>query len=123
MNGLTLASAEEAFRQWRAQRSSRAELIPESLWAMALGLYPKHKRSIIYKRLRLSGSQFKRRLEESSASSCTKGFVLASCDAVTAAPPINTEIQLTLQGQARSMILCFDVHALGQVLPHVGALL
>ena len=33
------------------------------------------------------------------------------------------EIQLTLQGQARSMTLCFDVHALGQVLAHVGALL
>ena len=63
MNGLTLESAEEAFRQWRDQRNTRLESIPETLWSMALGLYPQYKRSKICRCLRLSGGQFKERLE------------------------------------------------------------
>ena len=38
---------------------------------------------------------------------------------VKATPLSSPEIQLTLQGQARSMRLCFDVHALGQVFPNL----
>lgn len=122
MSSLTLESVEEAFRDWRAQRSSGKESIPEALWSMALELYPQYIRSKICERLRLSGSQFKRRLEGSDASSRGKGFVLASCDE-DKAMLVGTEIQLTLQGQARSMTLCFDRHALAHVLPHVGSLL
>ena len=126
MNGLTLESAEEAFRQWRDQRSNRVESIPEMLWSMALGLYPQYKRSKICRILRLSGGQFKERLDAGPHPFLSTGFVLASNKEVVKATPIpspSPEIQLTLQGQARSMILCFDVHALGQVLAHVGALL
>ena len=123
MNSLTLESAEEAFRQWREQRSSRAESIPEALWSMALGLYPQYMRSKICHHLRLSGSQFKRRLENNGDTSRAKGFVLASRDEVKVTPVLGTEIQLTLQGQARSMTLCFDMHVLGHVLPHIGSLL
>jgi hypothetical protein len=123
MNGLTLESAEEAFRQWRAQRSSRLELIPEMLWSMALGLYPQYNRSKICRLLRLSGGQFKERLEADGHPFLSTGFVLASKEVDKATPIPSPEIQLTLQGQARSMTLCFDVQALGQVLAHVGALL
>ena len=51
------------------------------------------------------------------------GFVLASRDEPKSRPESNPKVQLTLQGHARSMTLCFDVHALAQILPHVGALL
>ena len=75
MNGLTLESAEEAFRQWRDHRSSRVESIPEMLWSMALGLYPQYKRSKICRILRLSGGQFKERLEASGHPLPSTGFV------------------------------------------------
>lgn len=124
MNDLTLESVEEAFRQWRDQRSSRVESIPEMLWSMALGLYPQYKRSKICRILRLSGGQFKERIDAGSYPFPSTGFVLASNKEKVKATPISSpEIQLTLQGQARSMTLCFDVHALGQVLAHVGVLL
>ena len=122
MNDLTLESAEEAFRQWREQRSSRKESIPEALWSMALGLYPQYMCSKICQHLRLGGSQFKRRLEDSGAINRAKGFVLASREEVKATSSVSS-VQLTLQGQTRAMTLCCDVHALGEILPHVGALL
>lgn len=104
--------------------SSRSESIPEALWSMALGLYPQYVRSKICHHLRLSGSQFKRRLENNGDTSRAKGFVLASRDEVKVmTPERGTEIQLTIQGQARSMTLCFGMHALGHVLPHIGSLL
>ena len=122
MDDLRLESAEEAFRQWRKQRSSRVESIPESLWSMALGLYPQYMRSKICHHLHLSGSQFKRRLEDSGTISRAKEFVLASREEVKATPSVSS-VQLTIQGQARAMTLCCDVHALGEILPHVVALL
>lgn len=123
MNDLTLASVEEAFQQWRDKGYSRAEPIPEALWSMALGLYPQYKRSRICHLLHLSGAQFKRRLEDGGDTRVNSGFVLASRDDVKVTPVSSTEIQLTLQGQLRSMTLCFDAHTLGDVLSHVGALL
>lgn len=123
MNNLNLASVEEAFSQWRTERYSRAEPIPEALWSMALMLYPQYKRSIICHHLHLSGAQFKRRLEHSGDTCSNNRFVLASRDEVKAVPVAGTDIQLTLQGQVRSMTLCFDVNALAQVLPHMSALL
>ena len=123
MSTLNLSSVEEAFQQWRAGRRHRAEAIPEALWSMALGLYPEYKRSIICDRLRLSGAQFKRRLEENSTTEPQKGFVLASHDEAKSIPVPRFEFQLIVQGQARSMTLCFDMHALALVLPQVASLL
>lgn len=123
MESVTLELAEEAFCQWRIQRSSRAEPIPENLWAIALRLYPHYKRSKICHRLRLSGSQFKQRLEDSYPTFADQGFVLASKDEVKATFNQNKKIQLTIQGKERALTLCVDVHALSQILPHIGALL
>lgn len=123
MNTLTLASVEEAFQHWRSARHSRTEPIPEELWSMALGLYPQYQRSKICRHLKLSGGQFKQRLDNGIETRANHGFVMASHDAPEAALEIKSEVRLTLQGHTRSMTLCFDVHALAQVLPHVGVLL
>ncbi len=123
MADITMELAKESFSQWRSRRSSQSEPIPEKLWGMALGLYPKYKRSHICEQLRLSGSQFKRRLEEGRPACIDQGFVLASKDEIKVTPKQGQEIQLTIQGKERALTLCVDVHALNQVLPHIGALL
>jgi len=123
MNAINLASVEKAFQQWRIERYSRAEPIPEELWSMALGLYPQYKRSTICHYLRLSGAQFKRRLETCSSTHTDNGFVLACRDEIQTTPIKNGDMQLTIQGQTRSITLCFDMCALAQVLPHVSILL
>jgi hypothetical protein len=120
---ITLESVEEAFFAWRTQRSSRAELIPKNLWSMALWLYPQYKRSINCHRLRLSGSQFKQRLESTGDTFADNGFVYASRDEDKATSVPNPDVQLTIQGKKRSLTLCFGVHTLGQILPHVSVLL
>ena len=123
MNGLTLESVEKAFCEWRAQRSSRAELIPKNLWCMALKLYPQHKRTIICSRLRLSGGQFKRHLEDVNNTSFDDDFVLASRDFVKENSNSSSEIQLTVQGRDRTLMLSVNLHSLELILPHIGALL
>ena len=95
---------------------TRLESIPETLWSMALGLYPQYKRSKICRCLRLSGGQFKERLESDGHPFPSTGFVLASKEVAKETPIPSQKIQLTLHGQARSMTLCFDMHALAQVL-------
>ena len=123
MSNISFASAESAFEKWRSSRASRAEPIPEGLWSMALGLYPEYKRSHICSALRISGAQFKKRLENGSTISANHGFVLASRNEIQSIPPASSQVQLTLQGQVRSMALCFDSYLLGKVLPLVSALL
>jgi hypothetical protein len=123
MQSLTLELVEVAFCEWRAQRSNRLESIPENLWSMALGLYPQYKRSKICHRLRLSGSQFKRRLEGEVGSLVESGFVLASRDKSKAKPELIPEVRLTIQGKERALTLCVAVHALGHILPQLGMLL
>jgi hypothetical protein len=123
MNSLTLESAEAAFQQWREQRSSRSELIPKNLWSMALKLYPQYKRSIICRRLGLSGGQFKQHLDDNSPTFSDSGFVLASRDSVKENSMLKSKVQLTIQGKERALTFSVDVHALGQILPHIGMLL
>lgn len=123
MNSMTLESAEAAFCEWRTKRGSLSDRIPENLWAMALGLYPQYKRSQICERLRLSGSQFKQRLEGDGHRVTDKGFVLASRDSVTSNLVPSHEVQLTIQGKERTLTLCVGLHALGQIVPHISVLL
>ena len=123
MESVTLELAEEAFCKWRIQRSSRAEPIPENLWTMALRLYPHYKTSKICHRLRLSGSQFKQRIEASYDTFADNGFVLASKNEVKVTFNQNQAIQLTIQGRERALMVCVDVHGLSQILPHIAVLL
>jgi hypothetical protein len=123
MSDTSFASVEESFVAWRSSRSSRAESIPERLWSMALSLYPEYKRSHICAALRISGAQFKRRLECGSTIDTNNGFVLASRNERQQTSLASREIQLRLEGQRRSMTLYFDRCSLGEVLPLVSALL
>lgn len=123
MGSITLESTEASFQEWRVQRSSRAELIPEYLWSMALGLYPQYKRAKICRQLRLSGGQFKRRLESTSPRCADTGFVLASSDGVKTSPKLGAEIQLAIKGKERALTLSVGVDVLLQILPHLGTLL
>lgn len=120
MSYLTLESVEEAFHQWREQRSSRSESIPKKLWEMVIKIYPKYKRTVICRRLRLSGSQLKKYLDSRFISS-GGGFVLASID--SAKEDLSPNIQLTIQGKERTLILSVDVHALDKILPSISRLL
>jgi hypothetical protein len=119
MSGLTLEVVEKAFAQWREQRSSRSESIPKKLWEMVLKLPPKYKRTMICRRLGLSGSQLKQHLDSSSSSGA--GFVLASVDSVK--EYLNPNIQLTIQGKERALMLSVDMHAFDKILPSIGMLL
>ena len=123
MECITLESVEAAFCDWRAQRSSRLDPIPEYLWSMALRLYLEYKRSKICHRLRLSANQFKARLESQEQSPADKGFVLASREDDLFNLPPSSDVQLTIQGKERSMTLCVRVHTLPLIFPHVGTLL
>lgn len=123
MADVTMELAKESFSQWRNNRTNQAEPIPEELWGMALGLYPKYKRSTIFEQLHLSGSGFKRRLEEGLPAFYDKGFVLASNSEVKKMPKQSQEIQLTIQGKERALTIHIEADALSKVLPHVGALL
>ena len=95
MNDLTLESVEEAFLQWCEQRSNHSEPITKKLWEMVLKLYPKYKRTMICRRLGLSGSPLKQHLDSRSSSGA--GFVLASVDSVK--EHLTPNIQLTIQGK------------------------
>lgn len=123
MESISIESAEASFNQWRAQRSSRRELIPDHLWNMALGLYPQYIRSKICRRLGLSGGQFKQRLDGFRPALTDTGFVLASNDEPKAAPKVHPEVLLVIQGKERALTFSVGTDALLQILPHIGALL
>ncbi|HAT7074308.1 TPA: hypothetical protein ACGAEL_003204 [Legionella pneumophila] len=123
MADVTMELAKESFSQWRSNRNNQAEPIPEKLWGMALGLYPKYKRSTICEQLHLSGSGFKRRLEEGLPAFSDKGFVLASKSGVKKMPKQGKEIQLTIQGKERALTIHVEAGELSKVIPHIGALL
>ncbi|MES2212227.1 MAG: hypothetical protein V4490_03715 [Pseudomonadota bacterium] len=123
MENISIESTEASFHQWRSQRSSRAELIPEHLWNMALGLYPQYKRSKICRQLGLSGGQFKQRLDGFRPAFADTGFVLALNDEPKADPKVHQEVQLVIQGKERALTFSVGTDALLQILPHIGALL
>lgn len=123
MSSVTLESTEASFQQWREERRSRKELIPDHLWQMALSLYPDHNRAEICRRLGLSGGQFKQRIDCVGPKFADTGFVLASSEGVKTSPKPRTEVQMAIQGRERSLALSVEVDVLLQLLPHIGALL
>lgn len=125
MGSITLESTEASFQKWREQRSNRTELIPEYLWSMALALYPQYNRAKICRQLRLSGGQFKQRLEGVSPKFADTGFVLASSDEIKTNPSAcaRADVQLAIQGKERALTFSVGVDVLLQILPYLGALL
>jgi len=118
----TLRKVIDLFQEWRQMRTSRVEPIPEALWDLAVGLYPEYKRSKICGRLRLSASDFKKRLISAGKLESSDGFVLAAADAKPVVQSAD-DIKLTIQGRERILQFSVNVHALDQVLPHIGVLL
>lgn len=113
----SLSSVKRAFDAWRLGRANRSERIPESLWGMAIALYPEYKRSTICDNLRLNGGAFKARLlQRNEVLPSNQGFVLAVPSAREPSATINREIRLNLHGRERDVSLCFDMHALGEVM-------
>jgi hypothetical protein len=94
MENISIESVEASFHQWRSQRSSRAELIPEYLWNMALALYPQYNRSKICHRLGLKGGQFKQRLDNFCPALTDTGFILASNDEARVTPESGIAVKL-----------------------------
>lgn len=123
MSEVTLDSVDICFQQWRSQRGSRTEPIPERLWTMALSLYPQYKSSHICRRLSLSGSQFKQRAKEATGSLSDNGFVLAAPDVDIPSPKLSPEVVLGIEGQRRTLTLKMNIDSLSQVLPNIDVLL
>lgn len=123
MESISLESTAASFEQWRAQRSSRAELIPDNLWNMALRLYPQYKRSRICHRLGLNGGQFKQRLDGCRPAFSNTGFVLASNNESKEKLKAYPEVRLVIQGKERALTLSVSADTLLELLPHIGALL
>jgi hypothetical protein len=121
MSKPTLESVALAFEEWRNQRKNQIEHIPERLWAMAIRLYPQHKRTHICRRLGLCGGDFKQRIDGIGGSK--GGFVLATTTVEASHAKPNAEVVLGIQGQQRTLTLKVTVDALSQVLPHIEALL
>ena len=113
----SLDMVEEAFSHWRQTRRYRCEAIPLSLWEMVSKLCPEYKRSEICRRLRLSGQQFKQRVQHGTALAA-HDFVVAKANQMIT-PLDVSKITLTLQGQQRSLSLTLPTSNIAQVLPHL----
>ncbi len=123
MQSSNLDKVKHAFQQWRSQRGSTAEPIPETLWAKALNLFPQYKRSTICRELRLSGGQFKQRLAQLQQNSATNtGFVLATNTHKPVIPATSTDVQISIYG-TRTVTISAGVHDIAHIMPHIGNLL
>lgn len=59
---ITLNSIREQFEAWRRDRSNRREPIPQHLWQAAVELCNTHNITRVYRTLRLSSSELKKRI-------------------------------------------------------------
>lgn len=124
MQLLSLEQVEEAFHAWRQGRTHIREAMPQRLWDMVVQLIPHYPRSLICRRLKLSGRQYKRTLICSDQHSPKiPEFVLAQASATTPTQPFSFSLTLTIQGEHRKLIMNIPSVELSQVLPHLGTLL
>lgn len=73
-----LESAAKQFAHWRSTRKKRGA-IPEPLWALALSLRTQYGFTKIIKTLKLSGNDFKKRLNHGSAANNEKTIQFLDC--------------------------------------------
>lgn len=123
MKNTCLNSVKCTFKQWRSRRSNSAEPIPDNLWAMAISLYPKYKRSHICQQLGLSGGQLKKHLEQFEDNNLTKtGFVLATDSSKSVITNAPSNVQISISG-TRTVTISVDVHDACHIIPHISSLL
>lgn len=123
MAHVTLDSVLLSFEEWRLQKSNQREAIPEPLWVQAESLYPQHEISEICRRLGLSYSQFKKRLDKASSEHKDRGFVLATAQIQPSHPTHSSEVLLRIKGQRRELTITVRSNALSHILPHLESLL
>lgn len=118
-----LEEAKAEFRQWRSQRRSLAEPIPDNLWGKALSLFPEYKRAKICGELGLSGGQFKRRLEQLQQNSAVKsGFVVATNEHAQIIASTSQDVEISIYG-TRTVTISTGVHNFGNIMSEIGSLL
>ena len=125
MDNLSLEDVASCFNSWRVERKTIREPVPKELRAMAASLYPSHKRSLICRRLRLSGSQLSLYIgnDEPAASD---GFVTAKSQipqSSIAPKSLSNLISMTLNGKERSLHFSVSPCLLPEVLKHIKGLL
>ena len=123
MAHVTLDSVLLSFEEWRLQKSNQREAIPEPLWAQAESLYPQHKISEICRRLGLSCSQLKKRLDKTSREQKDSGFVLATAQIERSHPSQSSEVLLRIEGKRRDLTITVGLNTLSHILPHLEDLL
>ncbi len=67
-NHSSLETVQHQFEQWRSERSSRREPIPEHLWQAAAELCRDHSISRVSRQLRLSYTELKRQVSKDGPS-------------------------------------------------------
>jgi hypothetical protein len=129
MQSLSIDAAEQVFQDWRTNRVKGKDVIPPSLWEMALSLYPDHKSSEICKRLHLSGGQFKAQLNRKKAVALKPGkdgFVMATTEVPSAGIHGSTPLEeatIKVEGVNRSLSLKLAIKDIPQMLPALAVLL
>jgi hypothetical protein len=117
MNIMTTAQAEQQlthladqFAHWRQQRTTRSERIPPPLWDHAISLTAILPMAYVAKRLRLRGSDLKKRCAARQDGPCAEttptplGFVEVTAASSWPLSPRNTEIELHRADGARLRI-------------------
>ena len=121
---LSIESVEAEFSYWRANRRNRAEPIPSRLWSQVDALLPHYKRSIIARRLRISGTQMKMLLAKRQKSNND----VSSYPFVTATPSLTSQeasqaeqtLEVIIVGESKKTItLKLTVYALQELLPRL----
>ncbi len=118
---MTLEEVCKAFADWRSNRSSSRECIPEHLWAMVKDLRQHYNHSTLRNTLHLSGDQLKRHC-------CDVVTIVKSIDKndgfVEALLPMpTTNCELTLRGKRKTLRIKIPVQQLSLVLPILGSYL
>jgi hypothetical protein len=118
---MSLEETRAAFATWRGSRVNAKEKIPLHLKQMAKALIPNYKKSAICKALHLSGQQLKQYCltdkDQNSLVTQNDNFVEARVS-----PLPQTDIELSLCGQNKSLKLKVPLPQLALVLPILGAL-
>lgn len=142
-NMTTLETAKIAFDTWRAERINTHVPFPATLWEMARQLLETHKKTEVYKTLRISSHQIKRFCKENLPlrqvpSNNAAGVIhsqpqqISTSDDFVAATPASQGFDspnkkmmsmLTLTSNNKTLQLSFPTSALADVLPALGALL
>lgn len=113
----TLTEVHKSFITWRETRQSRKEKIPDALWQQVASIYPAYPRTIICRRLGLSGSQLKRAMLGDGFATYSSG---AKSDAI--ATKINdtsttiTTCEMILEKNGSRLIVKVPSYELGMTL-------